>query len=335
MIAGQWRAGCCVLGLALAGCGTVEVQPQTQLPPPLIDQLPVTVGVHYPPEFRSYVHKETRYQVDYEINLGPAHVIKLTRLLEAIFAHVVEVDDPSSPKAVDPGIVMVLEPRFEDYAFLTPRDMVGEAYTVTIRYRLNLYDPEGQRVDGYVFTGYGRQKSGALTGSRPLAEATQRAMRDAGAKLAVELPEQDSVRLLLAGEKVRAKHDEQQARREALGSFGNGEPPHEPAVADDERPAPAPESEAAPQPAAPAEDSTEPGEAVGADPVPPASEAEPVEGAAPAGEKPETDQLQPPTGERLPASEVEASTAEPAARPERTQDEPATGDAREADQPSP
>jgi hypothetical protein len=216
----RWTA-CCALATLLAGCGTVQVQPQPQLPPPLIDQLPVTVGVYYPQEFREYTHKETRYQVDYEFSLGPAHVTKLNRLLGAMFARVVEVEDLAEPLKADPSIVMVLEPRFEDYAFLTPRDMVGEAYTVTIRYRLNLYDPRGERVDGFVFTGYGRQKSGALTGTGPLIAATQRAMRDAGAKLAVELPEQESVRALLAGEHVAPRQSEEEARRDALGSFGD------------------------------------------------------------------------------------------------------------------
>jgi len=214
----RWTA-CCVLATLLAGCGTVQVQPQSQLPPPLIDVLPVTVGIYYPQEFRDYAHKETRYQVDYEFSLGPAHVTKLNRLLQAMFARVVEVEDLADPLKADPSIVMVLEPRFEDYAFLTPRDMVGEAYTVTIRYRLNLYDPQGERVDGYVFTGYGREKSKALTGTGPLIAATQRAMRDAGAKLAVELPDQESVRLLIAGERVQPKQTEAGARRGALGSF--------------------------------------------------------------------------------------------------------------------
>lgn len=308
----HWRAGALALGLALAGCGTVEVQPQTELPPPLIDQLPATVGVHYPPEFRSYVHKESRYQVDYEISLGPAHVAKLTRLLQAMFARVVEVEDPAHPRAADPSIVMVLEPRFEDYAFLTPRDMVGDAYTVTIRYRLNLYDPEGARVDGYVFTGYGRQKSGSMSGSGPLVEATQRAMRDAGAKLAVELPEQDSVRLLLAGEKIVVKRDEEQARREALGSFGNG-----PAAASGG-------GETAGAPGAPAATTTgSPGETQTSS-QPPGTEAGPGEGAAsePVGPPPAEDSLPAeegpppaPAGDPPPATLPREPALEPAAQP--------------------
>jgi len=219
------------LGLAamLAGCGGIKVEPKQQLPPPLIDQLPVTVAVYYPAEFRSYVHQEERYQVKYSVNLGPAHVVKLQRLLQAMFARVVEVDDPARAVEVDPSVVMVLEPRFEDYAFLTPRDMAGDYFTVTIRYRLNLFNPRGERVDGYVFTGYGREKSILLSNTEPLVLATQRAMRDAGAKIAVELTSQESVKRLLAGLAVEPEKTEAEEVAEALGSFGAPSPGPAPA----------------------------------------------------------------------------------------------------------
>ena len=94
---------------------------------------------------------------------------------------------------------MVLEPRFEEYSFLTPKDVAGEAFIVTIRYLLTVYDGSGARVDSFAFTGYGREKAHTLASKEPLAIATQRAMRDAGAKVAVELTDQESVRLLLHG----------------------------------------------------------------------------------------------------------------------------------------
>jgi len=217
----------------LTGCGPVRLEAKPQLPPPLIDQLPATVAVHYPAEFRDYLYKEERYGIKYEFLLGPAHVVKLQRLLEAMFARVVEVDDPSQARTAAPDARLVLQPRFEDYAFLTPQDMAGDYFTVTIRYRLDVYSPDGGRVDGYVFTGYGREKEAALSGATDtLAGATQRAMRDAGAKLAVELASQDTVRRLLEGEAVQPVRSETDEVQEALGSFGRPaeEQPSAPAV---------------------------------------------------------------------------------------------------------
>jgi hypothetical protein len=183
----------------LAACTATKLETKAQLPPPLIEQLPVRVGIIYSPEFREYRHRETRGTIDYEVNLGPAHVTNLDWLLKAMFRDVVPVEDPARIAQVSPPLAFVLAPKFEEYSFLTPKDVAGEAFIVTIRYMLTLYDGHGARVDSFTLTGYGREKARSLASKEPLALATQRAMRDAGAKVAVELTDQDSVRLLLRG----------------------------------------------------------------------------------------------------------------------------------------
>jgi hypothetical protein len=195
-----FRAALAAAPLALlAACTATKLDTKAQLPPPLIEQLPVRVGIHYSPEFREYRHQETRGSIDYEVNLGPAHVTNLEWLLKAMFREVVPVEDPARAGSVSPPLAFVLEPKFEEYSFLTPKDVAGEAFIVTIRYLMTLYDGQGARVDGFTFTGYGREKARTLASKEPLATATQRAMRDAGAKIAVELTDQQSVRLLLRG----------------------------------------------------------------------------------------------------------------------------------------
>jgi hypothetical protein len=186
------------LGL-LPACSSTKLDTKAQLPPPLLEQLPVRIGVHYPEEFAKYVHRETRSDIDYEVNLGPAHVINFDWLLKAMFRDVVRIEDPGRVADLAPPLAFVLEPKFEEYSFLTPKDVAGEAFIVTIRYQLTLYDGQGARVDSFALTGYGREKARTLASKEPLAIATQRAMRDAGAKVAVELTDQESVRLLLRG----------------------------------------------------------------------------------------------------------------------------------------
>lgn len=184
---------------ALGACTSTKLDTRAQLPPPLLEQLPVRVGVYYSQEFREYVHRETRAKIDYEVTLGPAHVTNLDWLLKAMFREVVHVDDPTRIASVAPPLTLVLEPKFEEFSFLTPKDVAGEAFIVTIRYLLTVYDAAGARVDSFAFTGYGRERARTLASKEPLALATQRAMRDAGAKVAVELTDQESVRLLLRG----------------------------------------------------------------------------------------------------------------------------------------
>lgn len=193
----MWPGFAALSVLLLAGCTGTKLAAQSQLPTPLVDKLPARVGVYYSKEFREFVHKETRSEIDYEITLGPAHVQNLDWLLKAMFSEVIPVEDPTQVAAIQPPLAMVLEPRFEEYSFLTPKDVAGEAFIVTIRYLLALYDGTGARVDAFTFTGYGREGARTLGSKVPLQIATQRAMRDAGAKVAVELTDQDSVRLLL------------------------------------------------------------------------------------------------------------------------------------------
>jgi len=221
------------------------------LPPPLIDRMPVAVAVHYPQEFREFRHQEKRQNVEYDALLGPGHVAKFNALLRAMFERVVDVPDHAGAAELVPPVSFVIQPYFEDFAFLTPSDLAGDAYTVTIRYRVEVYDPSGQRVDAYVFTGYGREKKGNFSGTEPLLRATQRAMRDAGAKFAIEFPEQASVRRLLDRGGMEALPVGAQSPGASLGSFGGS--PASGASSTVEAPAPAEPSPAAESPAAPEE----------------------------------------------------------------------------------
>jgi hypothetical protein len=85
----------------------------------------------------------------------------------------------------------------EEYAFVTPRDAGSPFFAVSIKYRMNVYSPDGKLADSWGFTGYGTSPSSGLSTADPLAAATALAMRDAGAKLAVEFREQAIVRGLL------------------------------------------------------------------------------------------------------------------------------------------
>lgn len=183
--------------LLLSACTATKLTTMAQLPAPLLEQVPIRVGIHYSKEFREFVHRETRSEIEYEVTLGPAHVTNIDWLLKAMFAELVPVEDPTRVAELQPPLVFVLEPKFEEYSFLTPKDVAGEAFIVTIRYLLTLYDGSGARVDSFTYTGYGREKARTLASKEPLAIATQRAMRDAGAKVAVELTDQESVRLLI------------------------------------------------------------------------------------------------------------------------------------------
>lgn len=190
---------CAVVGLALAlaGCGGVKLVATTNIPTPLVPRVPVAVALYMPKEFSGYVHKEERWSTDWNIDLGRAQSEGLTRLFNAMFERVVAVDSVNAGAQLGGDIRAILEPSVEEYAFVTPRDAGSPFYAVSIKYRVNVYAPDGRLADSWGFTGYGTAPAEGLSSSAPLTEATALAMRDAGAKLAVEFRDQAVVRGLL------------------------------------------------------------------------------------------------------------------------------------------
>jgi hypothetical protein len=187
-----------VAGLVLlSGCGTTRLVATTNIPPPLVVKVPVAVALHVPKDFAEFVHKEKRWSTDWAMELGKAQAEGLTRLVQAMFERVVVVDSINAGAALGQDIRAILEPSVEEYAFVTPRDAGSPFYAVSVKYRMNVYSPDGRLADSWGFTGYGTAPSEGLSSTAPLTRATALAMRDAGAKLAVEFREQAIVRGLL------------------------------------------------------------------------------------------------------------------------------------------
>jgi len=183
--------------LSLAACGAVKLTARTNIPAPLVSRIPVAVALYMPKEFSGYVHKEKRWSTDWNIDLGKAQAEGMNRLFGAMFERVVEVESINAGAQLGGDIRAILEPSVEEYAFVTPRDAGSPFYAVSIKYRVNVYAPDGRLADSWGFTGYGTWPSEGLSNSVPLTEATALAMRDAGAKLAVEFRDQAVVRGLL------------------------------------------------------------------------------------------------------------------------------------------
>jgi SAM-dependent methyltransferase len=198
-VARTLRAAAAVSLVLLAGCGTTQFEAQPAIPAPLVERIPVVVGVYLSPEFREKVYREDRDGGDVAIAIGKAQSEGFMRLMTAMFERAVPVSSPEAGAGTDPAIRGVIEPVLEDFAFVTPADSGTDVYAVSLRYRVNGYKPDGQFTESWTFTGYGAAASGSMLGigTEALQKATQLALRDAGARLATELREQAIIRGLL------------------------------------------------------------------------------------------------------------------------------------------
>ncbi len=195
--AARW-AGALAL-VALAACGGITLRPDALLPKPLLVPLPAAVALVLPNELRNYVHKETRWGVEWHITLGPGHVHLLHDVFNDSFQHVTEFNDLAAARAA-PGLKALFEPFIDQYSFVTDRDTGGRYFAVTIRYRINLYTPQGEKYDTLTLTGYGSALSKGMSNGAPLERATLAAMRDAAAKFLVQFPAQPAGTLLARDE---------------------------------------------------------------------------------------------------------------------------------------
>jgi len=198
------RTGVGAVLFVLAGCGGVQMAPMPDIPRALVVAAPVKVGVVIPADMKAYNHVETRGGVSWSIALGAGHQQQVRALYSASFREIAEFDDLESARQAT-GLAAIFEPRIDQYSFATPRDTGGEYAAVTIRYRINVYAPDGGVVDSFTLTGYGSALAGGMGGGgEPVDAATRAAMRDATAKFLTQFPAQKVAQVMARGEALVA-----------------------------------------------------------------------------------------------------------------------------------
>jgi hypothetical protein len=191
--------------LVLSGCAAVAVQPEGELPKPLIVPAPAKVAVVVTNESANYTHKESRASVDYEAQLGPAHRKIVEEIFRAEFREAKVFDDLDSARK-EPGIHAIFEPRIEQFSFANAKETGGAYCAVTIRYQIHIFAPDGQQVDTLTLTGYGSGPAPKIgNGEEELAIAAYAAMRDAAAKFLTQFPLLDVAKPLLASQALTPK----------------------------------------------------------------------------------------------------------------------------------
>ena len=179
--------------LILVACGHNIVVEGT-IPTPRIAALPVNVGIHYSEEFRSFEHKEEIEDIgSWKISLGEQNYVFFRTLMETMFETTQEVLEPPLSPTQLVGLDGVVVPEIEKYGFLTPGISGLNFYSASIHYRVTLFNIEGEKVHEWQVVGYGKSETGLFNGDTALKEATVMAIRDGGARIAIDIPQAPSV----------------------------------------------------------------------------------------------------------------------------------------------
>jgi hypothetical protein len=180
-----------VAAIALTGCSS-SVIVQSSFPTPLVEPLPVSVGLIFDDELHNYIYvEEIPEQSVWTIDLGDANVAMLEPLFAKMFRETRTVSAVPLT-AADGALDGVLRPKLEKFEFDVPIGERDEFVEVWMQYQLTLYEPDGDTVVEWPVSGYGKAELG-----RDREEAVQRAaivaMREVGATISTKFAEQPQV----------------------------------------------------------------------------------------------------------------------------------------------
>ncbi len=175
------------LSASLWGC-TMTFQIENTVPIPLIEPLPISVYIYYPTSFREYEYREERSDGSVLVNqIGEAQQDVFDQLFVSLFRSAERIADlniePLDKNSADIIVTMAVE----DYVITKPRDSGLDFYEVTIRYRLTLYNLQGEFISAWSANGYGRHRKTNFMPLAATAEATEEAIRDVATLIAIEL----------------------------------------------------------------------------------------------------------------------------------------------------
>jgi len=190
--------------LVVCGCGPTRLTVHADIPPLLVQPLPLTMGVRIPKSFAEYVQKEKFGNDQWEIELGAAQAGAISRVMQAMFRRTVMLGDqaPGQGGASAAELNGIVETTLDSYVYLLPSTAPGASafFSATIGFKVDLMSPDGTVVGSWVYEGYGSAPERGLSQSEGVALVSGLAIRDACANVAVHLPEQELLRNLLTRE---------------------------------------------------------------------------------------------------------------------------------------
>lgn len=171
--------------LALAGCGTKQVTVAGVFPAPIVEPLPIALGVWYTPEFANhefYDEAKGRAESTWIVKTGEAQVQMWSQLLRGLFVDVKALDGQPAPERIDPGVDAVLIPRVDELQYAIPAHTNVKVYEIWMRYAFQLVTSAGEPIAEWTMTAYGKTPSAFLQSDQEAVRlAGVVALRDAGA----------------------------------------------------------------------------------------------------------------------------------------------------------
>ena len=173
--------------LILTACEqSMSLRVESEIPIPVIERMPVKMGVIYQDALRDYVNEENSDdRPNWKIESGSSHLALFEQILSSMFQEVTEVAGTTAVATVD----AVLALGVAEMQFALPAETKTDFYEAWVKYDMELHDPDGSRIANWSVTGYGKSSTEFMKSrDKGLNAAVNLALRDAGAKFALGFP---------------------------------------------------------------------------------------------------------------------------------------------------
>jgi hypothetical protein len=187
--------GILLAGLA-AGCSSSVAFQAPTIPTPLVEKIPMSVGLRMPGNFEHFIHQELVFgREEWSIDLGRSNAALFEQLFSHMFASVKVLSENDDPNLLP--LDALIETSIDAFEFSTPDQSNTEAFAVWIRYRLKVYDREGKLFSEWPVSAYGKSQTTTMGKSQALQRAAVLAMRDAAALMVMKLDEETQISTLI------------------------------------------------------------------------------------------------------------------------------------------
>lgn len=170
----------------MSGCSTQVTLQDPTIPDPLIDKMPLSVAARFPEAFEHYVHEEQVIgKKKWTIDLGRSNSMLFEKLFGSMFSEFTVIPPNAEPR--DLNIDALIEPSIDAFEFSVPNQSQTDAFAVWIRYRIKIFDGEGNQIANWPISAYGKSLSKGIGNDDALRRAAVLAMRDAAALVILQM----------------------------------------------------------------------------------------------------------------------------------------------------
>ncbi len=171
--------------LILVGCGKKQVVVQGSFPEPLIEPLPLTIGIWYEEEFANHEffdEAKGRADSDWVVKTGEAQVQMWDQLFNRMFTTVRPLRGRPAPDQMNPAVDAVIIPRVDELQYAIPAHTNIKVYEIWMRYAFEMVTTGGEPIAEWTMTAYGKTPTAFLQSDEEAVRlAGVVALRDAGA----------------------------------------------------------------------------------------------------------------------------------------------------------